>query len=156
MFFQSNAAVGGLQRIVLHFVPAGGGAEARSDTAPPGVSRSLWGPTPDLGAYQTAADPANLYIRSTGQTELRPLTAFKEGRLVQWAFSPDRRRFAASRLIGAVGNLWVCDADGSHPVQVTQFTDGRIFQFQWMPDNRRIAVLAGPRSGDAVLIKSFR
>jgi Tol biopolymer transport system component len=156
MHFSSNAAVDGLQRIVLHVVPAGGGAEARADTLPPGASRSSWGPTIESATYQTAADPANLYWRTPGRTELRALTDFKEGRIIQWIFSPDRRHLALSRLIGAVGNLWVCDAEGGHPVQVTHFTDGRVFQFRWMTDNRRIAVLAGPRSGDAVLIKSFR
>ena len=48
------------------------------------------------------------------------------------------------------------DADGSNPVQVTRFTDGEIFVLRWTADGRSVAVNAGRRTSDAVMIRNFR
>jgi Tol biopolymer transport system component len=156
MVFTTDVAVGGMQRAVLHIVPAGGGAEIAADTTLPNTSSTVWGPGRGTAACVLNTDPANVVLRDFRSHTTRPLTHFTEGRILGCTFSPDLRRAALVRDIGGVRNLWVTEADGSHPVQATHFTEGGVTTVRWLPDSRRIAVLAGPRTSDAVLIRQFR
>jgi hypothetical protein len=107
--------------------------------------------------YLDTADPVwNVRRMDFGAAAPVAVTRFTEGRVLDYALSPDGTRLAVTRRIGAAANVWVTAVDGSQPVQVTQFTTGDIFSIDWLPDSRRLVVTAGKRSVDAVLIRGFR
>jgi dipeptidyl aminopeptidase/acylaminoacyl peptidase len=62
------------------------------------------------------------------------------------AFSPDGRRIAFSSSRGGTSNIWVCDSDGSNPVQLTSF-DRHTGNPRWSPDGRRL-VFDSQEAGD--------
>jgi Tol biopolymer transport system component len=53
-------------------------------------------------------------------------------------YSPDGRRIAFSSDRSGVENIWICDSDGSNPVQLTSF-EKHTGTPRWSPDGRRIA-----------------
>ena len=107
--------------------------------------------------YLKTAEPVwNVQRMDFGSQAPVAVTRFTEGRVLDYALSPDGARLAVTRRVGNTSNVWVATADGSQPAQVTQFTTGDIFGTEWMPDSRRLVVSAGKRSIDAVLIRSFR
>jgi Tol biopolymer transport system component/predicted Ser/Thr protein kinase len=53
------------------------------------------------------------------------------------AYSPDGRKIAFASSRGGVPNIWVSDADGTHPFQVTSFTS-HCGTPRWSPDGRRL------------------
>jgi Tol biopolymer transport system component/serine/threonine protein kinase len=86
-------------------------------------SGDIWR-TPGRGASAPDGEPERL-IASSG-SEYHP------------AYSPDGRRIAFSSDRSGVGNIWVCDSDGSNPVQLTNF-GSHTGSARWSPDGRRIA-----------------
>jgi dipeptidyl aminopeptidase/acylaminoacyl peptidase len=54
-------------------------------------------------------------------------------------YSPDGRRIVFGSGRGGSYNLWICDSDGTNPVQLTSFEEGRTGSARWSPDGRRIA-----------------
>jgi Tol biopolymer transport system component len=54
-------------------------------------------------------------------------------------FSPDGRRIAFVSERSGHPEIWVCDNDGSSPVQVTSFDGPDVTTPRWSPDGRRIA-----------------
>ncbi len=55
------------------------------------------------------------------------------------AYSPDGKRIAfASDRSGSL-EIWICDSEGSNPVQVTNFGSGHNGTPRWSPDGQRIA-----------------
>ena len=53
------------------------------------------------------------------------------------AYSPDGRRIAFNSYRGGVLNVWVCDGDGSNPLQLTAHKRHSETP-RWSPDGRRI------------------
>ncbi|MEE8147953.1 MAG: protein kinase, partial [Longimicrobiales bacterium] len=53
------------------------------------------------------------------------------------AYSPDGRRIAFSSNRSGVENIWICESDGSNPVQLTDF-EPHAGSPHWSPDGRRI------------------
>jgi Tol biopolymer transport system component len=53
------------------------------------------------------------------------------------AYSPDGRRIAFSSDRSGAENIWVCDSDGSNPVQLTSF-ESHTGTPRWSPDGRRL------------------
>jgi Tol biopolymer transport system component len=53
-------------------------------------------------------------------------------------YSPDGRRIAFQSDRSGTPNIWVCDADGTHPVQLTAFKTHSGSPY-WSPDGRKIA-----------------
>ena len=53
------------------------------------------------------------------------------------AYSPDGRRIAFESSRSGVGNIWVCDSDGTNPVQLTTF-EGHAGTPRWSPDGRKL------------------
>jgi len=53
------------------------------------------------------------------------------------AYSPDGRKIAFVSDRSGVSNIWVCDADGSNPVQLTSF-EVQAGTPRWSPDGRQI------------------
>jgi Tol biopolymer transport system component len=62
------------------------------------------------------------------------------------AYSPDGRRIAFSSGRGGAENIWVCDSDGSDPVQLTSF-EASAGSPRWSPDGHTI-VFESPEAGD--------
>jgi Tol biopolymer transport system component len=54
-----------------------------------------------------------------------------------FAYSPDGRRIAFSSYRSGASNIWICEADGSNPVQLTSF-DSTTGTPRWSPDGRRL------------------
>jgi Tol biopolymer transport system component len=59
------------------------------------------------------------------------------GNDVNASISPDGRRIAFQSSRGGHGNIWVCDRDGSNPVQLTTF-ESHTGTPRWSPDSRRL------------------
>jgi Tol biopolymer transport system component len=53
------------------------------------------------------------------------------------AYSPDGRKIAFGSTRSGVENVWVCESDGSHPVQLTDL-EGGASSPSWSPDGRRL------------------
>ncbi len=53
------------------------------------------------------------------------------------AYSPDGRRIAFQSDRAGSSNIWVCDSDGSNPIQLTHF-EAHTGTPRWSPDGRRI------------------
>jgi Tol biopolymer transport system component len=53
------------------------------------------------------------------------------------AVSPDGRRIAFQSFRGGEGNIWVCNSDGSNPVQLTTF-ESHTGTPRWSPDGRKL------------------
>jgi Tol biopolymer transport system component len=69
----------------------------------------------------------------------------KPARLISWShwdldprFSPDGKKIAFVSGRSGPWNLWVCDADGSNPVEIASL-GGRVGDPQWSPDGSEIA-----------------
>jgi Tol biopolymer transport system component/DNA-binding winged helix-turn-helix (wHTH) protein len=54
-------------------------------------------------------------------------------------FSPDGKRIAFMSNRSGNGEIWVCDSDGSNPVQLTSFRGANVTDSRWSPDGGRIA-----------------
>jgi Tol biopolymer transport system component/DNA-binding winged helix-turn-helix (wHTH) protein len=54
-------------------------------------------------------------------------------------FSPDGKRIAFMSTRSGDLEIWVCDSDGSNPVQLTSFRDPNVSTPRWSPDGGRIA-----------------
>jgi Tol biopolymer transport system component/predicted Ser/Thr protein kinase len=65
------------------------------------------------------------------------------------AYSPDGRRIAFSSERSGVSNIWVCDSDGTNPVQLTSF-ERHTGTPRWSRDGRRI-VFDSLEAGDVNL-----
>ena len=52
-------------------------------------------------------------------------------------YSPDGRRIAFSSARGGINNIWLSDADGSHPVQLTNF-GSHCGTPRWSPNGRKL------------------
>jgi Tol biopolymer transport system component len=75
---------------------------------------------------------------SAGPKSPQPEPLFKRSAGEQEAtLSPDGRRLAFISSRAGVNNIWVSDADGSHPVQLTDFR-AHCGSPRWSPDGRRI------------------
>ena len=158
----------GLMRPLWQVVPMGGGAPSASLLLPGEATSPVWTPDGHGMTFINTADPAwNVYRQSFDGSQPVPVTHFTDGRLISFVadgpreraavlWSPDGRKLAIARRVGAATNAWITDADGSHAVQVTQFTVENIFEMEWLPDSRRLVVCAGTSSKDAVLIRNFR
>ena len=55
------------------------------------------------------------------------------------AYSRDGRRIAFMSKRSGVWEIWVCDADGSNPIQLTSLGGKFAFGLRWSPDDRTIA-----------------
>jgi len=63
-------------------------------------------------------------------------------------FSPDGKRIVFRSTRSGTAEIWVCDSEGSNPVQVTSFGGPDVGTPRWSPDGRRIAfdcIKEGPR-----------
>ncbi len=98
---------------------------------------------------QTTASPWSIW-RVPGQASRRGGVPERLIASSQWdiapAWSPDGRRIAFESARSGAQNVWVCDADGSHPVQLTSFPSYTGTP-RWSPDGQRI-VFDSVEAGD--------
>jgi len=145
--FASNRA----GNLSLWRIPAQGGAPERlaaggENTAWPTISRQG-----NLIAYiQTQLD-TNIWrfdVMSVGKgkggASTKLISSTREDSSPQ--FSPDGRRIAFSSTRSGNHEIWVCDADGSNPVQLTSFGGPHVGTPRWSPDGQEIAF--GYQMGD--------
>ena len=60
------------------------------------------------------------------------------------SFSPDGRQITFSSDRSGSSQLWICQADGSHPVQLTTTTATHVSASRWSPDGKSFAFLSNP------------
>ncbi len=60
------------------------------------------------------------------------------------SFSADGRRITFTSDRSGISQVWRCEADGSHPVQVTSIASGHASGGQWSPDGKRLAFVSNP------------
>ncbi|HEX4823922.1 MAG TPA: protein kinase [Candidatus Polarisedimenticolaceae bacterium] len=151
-------APSGMVSRAIKALSTGGDADpVNLSSVPPQGESFGWAPDGTAVTFVDRGQPVwNLYRAPLAGGPSQPITAFKEGRISDYAFSPDGRKLAVALTIGDANNLWIANADGSKPVQATRFPKDFIFAMTWMPDNMHVAVNAGKASSDAVLIKNFR
>ncbi len=98
---------------------------------------------------QTTTSPWSIW-RAPGRTSHRAGAPEKLIASSQWdvapAWSPDGRKIAFESARSGAQNVWICDADGSHPVQLTSF-QGYTGTPHWSPDGRKI-VFDSVEAGD--------
>jgi Tol biopolymer transport system component len=98
---------------------------------------------------QTTTSPWSIW-RAPGRASRRAGAAEKLIASSQWdiapSWSPDGRRIAFESARSGAQNVWICDADGSHPIQLTSFPSYTGTP-HWSPDSRRI-VFDSVEAGD--------
>jgi Tol biopolymer transport system component/predicted Ser/Thr protein kinase len=152
--FSSNR-LGGAR---LWKVPASGGepeplAVGQADAYRPSLSRDG-----HRLAYTQSLGDSNIWryevSSATGRSALPTrLIASTKGDLAQ-QFSPDGKRivFVSNRL-GSY-QIWVCDSDGSNPVQLTSSGGRGVGAPRWSPDGRQIAFDADPEGHGDIFVVS--
>ena len=115
-------------------LPTGTGADELPAVAPSGRRLAFTRHVRDVNIWRVevanpkATHPTTKFIAST-RGDVWP------------AFSPDGRRIAfVSSRSGTTGQVWVCDRDGSDPVQLTSLSAGGGGLPSWSPDGRQIAL----------------
>jgi serine/threonine protein kinase/Tol biopolymer transport system component len=58
-------------------------------------------------------------------------------------YSPDGKKISFSSDRSGTEELWICDADGSNPIQLTHFGKGFVSDQQWSPDSSRLTFPSG-------------
>ena len=146
----------GLVNRTLKIVPVAGGADVDGPDVPLRGENVNWSPDGSALSYiDKSGSVWNLWLAPL-QGSPKQLTAFKEGRIVDYKFSPDGSKLAVALTIGKATNIWVAGADGSKPQQLTNFAVNDAFGLAWMPDGSKVIVNAGRLGRDAVLIRNFR
>ena len=88
---------------------------------------------------QDSPTPATIYRlagRGAGNRAPEPLIASVGGN-TNPSYSPDGRKIAFESARGGVSNVWISDADGSHPVQLSSF-GSHSGTPRWSPDGRKL------------------
>jgi Tol biopolymer transport system component len=93
----------------------------------------------------TTADIWRLLARGATGTDRQPKrlisSRWDEGAA---AYSPDGRRIAFNSDRSGTWNVWVCDEDGTNPVQLAAFDEAaEVFGAPWSADGRRITFISG-------------
>ncbi len=145
-----RAGVRALACLVLLVAVAPTSAEAQR---PPGARLAF-----EAGPETTRWSPVGVYGITTRGADLRPIVPLVASG-VRWAigapsWSPDGRRIAFARMVGASPDVFVANADGTDERQVTS-DPAWDYEPAWSPDGTRIAFLTnrffdGMRSGAVV------
>lgn len=69
-------------------------------------------------------------------------------------FSPDGNRIAFVSDSSGSREIWVCDSDGGHPVQLTNFGGSHTGSPRWSPDGRQIAFDSRPAGLSSIYVIS--
>jgi Tol biopolymer transport system component/DNA-binding winged helix-turn-helix (wHTH) protein len=75
--------------------------------------------------------------RTSGRTRVPEKLIASSQSEINPAYSPDGRKIAFDSYRSGSDNVWICDADGSHPVQLTSF-ESYAGSPHWSPDGKRI------------------
>jgi Tol biopolymer transport system component len=71
-------------------------------------------------------------------------------------YSPDGQRIAFMSQRSGVPEIWACDRDGSHPVQLTSFNGPFVNKPRWSPDGEQIAFYADAAGNRDVYVVNAR
>ncbi|MFL6353147.1 MAG: protein kinase domain-containing protein [Bryobacteraceae bacterium] len=114
---------------------------APNNSSTPAISRQL-----NRLAYVEDKSDTNIWridLRDPGSQPSTPVPFIASTRLeVTPAFSPDGKRIAFASNRSGTEEIWVCDGDGSNPVQLTSFGGQTISGPQWSWDSQNIAFWA--------------
>ncbi len=140
-------------RRTLWRIPVSGRSEAAPIVLP---TRGAAAPTLARGAarlaYMEESWDSNIWrlnLSPLGELDGSPAELISSTRLEkQPQFSPDGNRIAFGSSRSGNEEIWVCDSDGSNPVQLTSFRGLQVGSPRWSPDGERIVF-------DAVLSDSL-
>jgi Tol biopolymer transport system component len=71
-------------------------------------------------------------------------------------FSPDGREIAYSSFASGNEEIWMCDSDGSNPMQLTNFNGPPTGSASWSPDNQYIAFDSRPQGHSDIFIMNMK
>jgi len=112
-------------------------------------------------AYSVSRRDTNIWRVELGQ----PGTESKEGvRFIDSsqsdsdpAYSPNGKRIAFSSYRSGAAEIWLCESDGSHPVQLTSFGGPATNWPRWSPDGQQIAFYSNASGSlDIYIIRADR
>jgi Tol biopolymer transport system component/DNA-binding winged helix-turn-helix (wHTH) protein len=91
--------------------------------------------------YSQGGEDENIWrMGIRGERALRPTRFISSTRNeINMAFSPSGEQIAFESDRSGTEEIWVCDSEGSHPVQLTAFGNGYSGSPNWSPDGRTIA-----------------
>ncbi|MDQ3175258.1 MAG: hypothetical protein M3Q91_16370, partial [Acidobacteriota bacterium] len=94
-------------------------------------------------AYSIRLDDTNIWRMEVPGTEGQPTSPIRliSSSLRDWdaQFSPDGKRITFESLRSGTHQVWVCEADGSNPIQLTSMGEVSPGSALWSPDGRQIA-----------------
>jgi len=94
-------------------------------------------------AYERIALDTNIWVKDTERSSLGPRRIIASTRRdADPQFSPNGQRMVFASDRSGIRQIWVCDRDGSNPVQLTSFTSGLTNAPRWSPDGRHLAFSA--------------
>lgn len=105
----------------------------------------------DRLAYSQESRDTDIWrVETSGSTSMRRPTRLISSTRPDYGpqYSPDGKKIAFTSGRSGSNEIWVCDEDGSNPVQLTSFAGPDVGSPRWSPDGRQIAfdsVAAGNR-----------
>ncbi|MGH9959784.1 MAG: winged helix-turn-helix domain-containing protein, partial [Pyrinomonadaceae bacterium] len=103
-------------------------------------------------AYSIGLDDTNIWRMEVPGSEGQPTspTRLISSSLDDWGaqFSPDGKRITFESARSGTRQVWVCQADGSNPIQLTSMGEVSSGSPLWSPDGRQIAFDAQPEANN--------
>ena len=142
IIFSAGSTGGALYRI-----PASGGKPRQVAAAGVAHGKPALAPQARRLAYARVVSDSNIWridLASAGvRKPMRPLIASTRHD-VSGRFSPDGKRIVFASARSGTMEIWVCDADGSNPLQLTSFNGPLTGTPRWSPDARSIVFDSRP------------
>ncbi len=80
-------------------------------------------------------------LKGPGKEPSPPIRFISSTQVEQYpAYSPDGRRISFMSRRSGSDEIWICDSDGSKPLQLTSFDGAAIYGPSWSPDSQNIAL----------------
>jgi Tol biopolymer transport system component len=138
-------------------VPVTGGPPVATLLLPLRANRMQWTPDAKAISYQDEADSSlNVHLQPIDGGAPRPLTSFRDGRILDHRWARDGSHLIVTRRVGNRVNLWSTSPEGRNPTQLTDFPTGEMFGLNTPASGRPVLFVHGTENSDVVLIRGLR